>query len=112
MGGTQYFLERLWILRTLPFSAFFTSNIFHTYEFTTGIDFYIGLPEELNYRIARFFTDGNDLDGVMSILKSMTDPINRQLMWASMTGQNKIDELIKNSKDLWDVRITGRISPS
>ena len=77
------------------------------FEFTTGIDFYIGLPEELNYRVARYYTYGNDLDGVMCVIKSMADPINRQLMWTSMTGQNKLDKVIENARDIFDVSKTG-----
>ncbi|XP_072025303.1 beta-lactamase domain-containing protein 2-like [Amphiura filiformis] len=67
-----------------------------------GIEFYIGLPKELNYRVARFFTDGGDLNGVKSFLRSQMDPINRQITWGMVTGQNKVKDVFGNAADASD----------
>ncbi|XP_072025302.1 beta-lactamase domain-containing protein 2-like [Amphiura filiformis] len=67
-----------------------------------GIEFYIGLPKELNYRVARYFTDGKDLNGVKSFLRSQMDPINRQITWGTVTGQNKRKEVFGNFADASD----------
>ncbi|XP_072027156.1 beta-lactamase domain-containing protein 2-like [Amphiura filiformis] len=68
-----------------------------------GIEFYIGLPKELNYRVARLFTNGGDWNGVKSFFRSMMDPQTRELTLGMMTGRFKnLDKLIESSKDLTD----------
>ncbi|XP_072027158.1 beta-lactamase domain-containing protein 2-like [Amphiura filiformis] len=67
-----------------------------------GIEFYIGLPKELNYRVARYFKDGEDINAVKSFLRSQLDPTNRDVSWGMVTGQSKLKEVIDNADDLMD----------
>ena len=65
----------------------------------TGIEFYIGLPRELNYRVGRYFTDGSDLAGIRSFIRSMMDETNRLITWRMMTGKGLLKQVIDNCQD-------------
>ena len=68
-----------------------------------GIEFYVGLPRELNYRMARYITDGNDLSGFRSFLRGMMDPNMRELQWKTIMGKGKLPEVFENALSLVDV---------
>ncbi len=73
----------------------------------TGIEFYIGLPIELNYKVARYFADKLNWDGLKSFIKSLFDATNREItmkMFASgMSKESTFSKLIANSKHVSNV---------
>ena len=69
----------------------------------TGIDFHIGLPKELNYRVARFYADSMMLEAFKRFVGGLIDPINREVAWHMVTDGDKIFKLIDNMADFMDV---------
>ncbi|XP_072027160.1 beta-lactamase domain-containing protein 2-like [Amphiura filiformis] len=70
-----------------------------------GIEFYIGLPKELNYRVARYFTDKlNNWDALRRFLISMMNQKNRELTMTMMFGTNKslISKMMENTGNVSD----------
>lgn len=68
-----------------------------------GIEFHIGLPLELNYRVGRFASGAKSL--VLMILTGLLDPMLRAMTWEMITGDIIIAAVMDNAGDLvsnWD----------
>ncbi|XP_072026501.1 beta-lactamase domain-containing protein 2-like [Amphiura filiformis] len=66
-----------------------------------GIEFYIGLPSELNYRVSRFFTASTNL--FLMMWTSLADPVNRRLFWDMfVSGESILPAVIENCGDVCD----------
>ncbi|XP_072027157.1 beta-lactamase domain-containing protein 2-like [Amphiura filiformis] len=70
-----------------------------------GVEFYIGLPKELNYRVARMLFDGKDWESLKRTVRGLMDPFNRQMVWAMMTGNGLVGKLVENIKDIADMTV-------
>ena len=66
--------------------------------FYLGIDFHIGLPLELNYRVGRFASGAKSL--VLMILTGLLDPMLRAMTWEMITGDIIIAAVMDNAGDL------------
>ncbi|XP_022096972.1 beta-lactamase domain-containing protein 2-like [Acanthaster planci] len=75
--------------RTL--GQFFKEEIAQPFD----IDFYIGLPVESFHRVARLV--GHSTNIMLSLLKGLSSPLNRQMMWAVATGKSDIQKILESS---------------
>ncbi|XP_038078915.1 beta-lactamase domain-containing protein 2-like isoform X2 [Patiria miniata] len=58
-----------------------------------GIDFFIGLPLESFHRNARLMGNANSV--LLSLLRGLSSPLNRQLMLAMATGKSDMSKILE-----------------
>ena len=71
----------------------------------TGVEFYIGLPKELNYRVARYFADTLNFKGLANFVRMLMDKDNREIMWGMISGNSKIKMVLQSIPELQDVSL-------
>ena len=71
------------------------------YRTIVDIDFHIGLPVESFHRMAR--STGESGNFLLTLLRGLTSPINRQVMWAVLTGKTDFSEITESAGDTFEV---------